>query len=439
MKQKIIYRAILIFIFLAVFFNQPVEAQSGSGPVILLRSEGAITPILVDYIKRGIEIAEEKDASLIILELDTPGGSTDIMNKIVQQIRGSDIPFVVYVYPQNAMAASAGTVITLAGHIAAMAPETTIGAASPVGSQGEDIGETMESKLKEVIKASVRTLTQYRDPEAIKLAESMIDDARAVTVDEALEIGLIDIKAADLNDLLQQLNGRTIPLKEKEIYLETGSVLIVEVNYTLIEEIMLLLVNPNLVFLLLSIGIQAILIEMSNPGGWVAGFIGVVCILLAIYGLGLLPVNWFGLLFMLVAFVLFILEIKAPTHGALSVAGIISFITGALVLFNSVRVPGFPGVSVPLVIGTGIFIAGAFMLIVGAALRAQRKPIQVGRETLPGKTGLSETELNPRGIVHVAGEQWAAELIPGQETLPPNTRIEVVEIQGLRLIVKKAE
>ena len=331
------------------------------------------------------------------------------------------------------------TVITLAGHIAAMAPETTIGAASPVGSQGEDIGETMESKLKEVIKASVRTLTQYRDPEAIKLAESMIDDARAVTVDEALEIGLVDIKAADLNDLLQQLNGRTVTLKEREIYLETGSMVIVEVNYSLIEEIMLLLVNPNLVFLLLSIGIQAILIEMSSPGGWVAGFIGAVCILLAVYGLGLLPVNWFGLLFMLVAFVLFILEIKAPTHGALSVAGIISFITGALVLFNSVHVPGFPGVSVPLVIGTGIFIAGAFMLIVGAALRAQRKPIQIGRETLPGKTGISETELNPRGIVHVAGEQWAAELIPGQEPLPPNVRIEVVEVQGLRLIVKKAE
>ena len=318
-----------------------------------------------------------------------------------------------------------------------MAPETTIGAASPVGSQGEDIGETMESKLKEAIKASVRTLTQYRSPEAVELAEAMIDDARAVTVDEALEIGLVDIKAKNLNDLLQQLDGRKLTLKEKEITLDTGSVVILEVNYSLIEDIMLLLVNPNLVFLLLSIGIQAILIEMSNPGGWVAGFIGVVCVILAIYGLGLLPVNWFGILFMLVAFVLFILEIKAPTHGALSVAGIVSFITGALVLFNTVRVPGFPGVSVPLVIGTGIFIAASFLLIVGAALRAQRKPVQIGRETLPGKTGTCETELNPRGIVHVAGEQWAAELVPGEETLPPNARIEVIEVQGLRLIVKK--
>ncbi|MEM5774891.1 MAG: hypothetical protein AAGU05_07795, partial [Anaerolineaceae bacterium] len=225
-----------------------------------------------------------------------------------------------------------------------MAPETTIGAASPVGSEGEDIGETMEAKVKEILKASVRGLTKNRSEEAIRLAEETIENARAVTVDEALEVGLVDFKAANVQDLLNQLHGHQVLINDDPVTLSTRNAQVVDVGNTFIEELLLLLVNPNLVFLLLAIGVQAILIEISSPGGWGAGFIGVVCILLAVYGIGVLPVNWFGILFLVAAFVLFILDIKAPTHGALTVAGAASFIVGALVLFNSTTLPGFPRV-----------------------------------------------------------------------------------------------
>jgi len=434
---------ILSFLLLALLISawSPLErppAQTETSPVVLvLKSEGAITPVLIEYLERGIQIAVEHNAEAIILELDTPGGSVDIMNRIVQTIRSSSIPVVVYVYPNNAMAASAGTVITLAGHAAAMAPETTIGAASPVGSEGEDIGETMEAKVKEILKASVRGLTKNRSEEATRLAEETIENARAVTVEEALEVGLVDIQAVDVMDLLNQLNGREVNIGEGTVTLHTEGAEIIEVGNTLIEELLLLLVNPNLVFILLAVGIQAILIEISSPGGWVAGFIGVVCVLLAVYGIGVLPVNWFGMFFLLAAFVLFILDIKAPTHGALTLAGTATFITGALVLFNSATLPGFPRVSVPLVIITGVIIAGVFFTIMTIAIRAQHRPVQFGRETMPGKQGLVEEELNPHGMIKVGGELWSAELVEGESLLPKGTRVEVIRVEGLVLKVRQ--
>ena len=411
--------------------------DNAQSPVVVLTSEGSITPVLIEYLERGLKIAGERGAQTLILQLDTPGGSVDIMNKIVQIIRNSDIPVVVYVSPRNAMAGSAGTVITLAGHVAAMAPETTIGAASPVGSEGEDIGETMEAKLKEILKASVRGLTKNRSEEATRLAEETIENARAVTVEEALQAGLVDILAADLQDLLEQLDGWQIEMDDEVVALATKNAPIIEVKNTFIEEVLLLLVNPNLVFLLLSVGIQAILIEISSPGGWVAGFIGAICLMLAVYGLGILPVNWFGLLFLLVAFVLFILDIKAPTKGALTAAGATSFVVGALVLFNTTTLPGFPRVSVPLVVGTGVFIAGSFFAIVTFALRAQRRPVMIGKEALPGKRGVVEVTLNPRGMVQVAGEQWAAEA-PGDDfPIEKGEMIEVLNADSLVLRVRR--
>ncbi len=430
---------ILTVIFLLALLPAVVQAQSdGSNPVIVvMTSKGAVTPVLIDYLERGISTATARDAEAIILQLDTPGGSVDVMNEVVQIIRNSDIPVIVFVSPENAMAGSAGTIITLAGHIAAMAPGTTIGAASPVGSQGEDIEQTMESKVKEILKASVRNLTASRPPEAIRLAEETIESAIALTVDEALEVGLVDIKARNVNDLITQLNDREVIVTGTPRTLNTSNAILVEVNNTFIEGLLLMLVNPNLVFLLLSLGIQAILIEISSPGGWVAGFLGVVCILLAIYGLGVLPVNYFGLLFIVLAFVLFILELKTPALGGLTAAGVVSFITGALVLFNSIQVPGFPQVSVPLVIGMGIFIAATFLLVVTLALRAQRSPIKMGREALIGQKGFVKEALDPIGMVQVGGELWQAELEDGEEHLPANSRISVTAIEGLKLIVRK--
>ncbi len=425
-----------VFIFLAAVL--PAKAQANNEPgVIILQANSSVTPVLVTYLERGFKLAAEDNADLIIIELNTPGGSVDSMNIIIQLIRSSTIPVVVYVTPPNAMAASAGAIITMAGHLSAMAPETSIGAASPVGSQGEDIDETMDSKVKEILKASVRNLTLNRSQKAVSLAEEMVDSARAVTVDEALEAGLIDIKAIDRNDLLYKLQGKPVYVSGKTIILNTEGAAIHVVTTTFIEDVLNLLLNPNLVFLLLSIGVQAILIEISSPGGWVAGFFGLVCILLAIYGLGILPVNWFGIIFLVIAFVLFILDIKAPTHGALTIAGVVTFITGALVLFNTTRLPGIPPISVPLVVGTGLFIGATFFIVITYAIRAQFTPIQTGKESLPGKFGIVKTDLDPHGTVQAAGELWQAIAAANEGSIREGEEIEVVEVVGLQLIVRR--
>jgi membrane-bound serine protease (ClpP class) len=339
------------------------------------------------------------------------------------------------------MAGSAGTIITLAGNVVAMAPETTIGAASPVGSNGQDIGQTEDAKVKEMLKADVRTLTSGRNPQAIQQAEQAIDQAKAYTVDEAMQSGMADIKATDINDLLKQLNGRTVKLANNtQVLLNTQNISIVPVSNSFIESFLQTLTDPNLVFVLLAVGIQAILIELSNPTGWIAGFLGAVCLLLAVYGLGLLPVNWFGGLFIVLAFVLFVLDIKAPTHGALTVVGAVSFIIGSLILFNSTALPGFPTVSVPLVVGTGALIAAFFFAIVSFAMRAQRLPVRMGKQRLLGRIGTVKTDLNPLGQVNIGGENWGAELVGNENPpVPAGEKVEVVSVQGLHIKVRKAK
>lgn len=442
--MKIFSRIVFLFGIVCAFVLPPVPAAAQDGAekspqAVVITLQGPVTPVWVEYLDRALDTAVEREAQVLVIQLDTPGGAVDQMNRIVQQIRNSTVPVVVYVYPRNAMAASAGTIITLAGHVSAMAPETTIGAASPVGSQGEDIGQTMESKVKEMLKASVRSLTSARSPEARQLAEDTIESARAVTAEEAVEIGLVDLQARDLEDLFTQLDGREVQLADGAVTLRTRGADIIEVENTFIEEVLGMLVNPNLVFLLLSVGVQAILIEISSPGGWVAGFIGATSLLLAVYGLGILPVNWFGLLFLVVAFVLFILDIKAPTHGALTIAGAISFVSGALILFNSNRVPGFPAVSIPLVVGTGIFIAASFLVVLTIALRALRAPVLVGREAMPHQVGEARTAIDPHGSVQVAGELWGAVLEDNAAAIPAGSRVEVVRVEGLRLIVRRKD
>lgn len=403
--------------------------------VFLLTLKGPLTPAMAGYLERGLTNAEEAGAEALVIQLDTPGGSIDLMNRMVQAIRASGVPVIVYVSPRGAIAGSAGTVITLAGHVAAMAPDTAIGAASPVGGQGEDLGETIAAKEKEILKATVRSLAENRGEAAIALAEATIEDAIAVSASEALEVGLVDILAEDVEDLLEQMDGRQVDAQGLKA-LTTSGAQVVEVQQRFIEQFLQVLTNPNIVFLLITIGVQALLIEISSPGGWIAGFIGVVCLALGTYGLGILPVNWFGLAFIATAFVLFILEVKAPTHGALTVAGLASFIVGALVLFNSPETPSFLRVSVPLVIGTGIATAAFFMVILTFAIRGQLRPVEVGREALVGRIGETRTEMSPNGMVHVAGEMWTATLDDELATIKAGERVEIVGVDGLRLRVK---
>jgi len=434
MIRKRVY-LVMFFSVLSWFFPTNVQSES-TNKIILLQTKGPLTPVMVEYLNRGITRAERENAEAVIFQFDTPGGQIDHMNNMVQAIRASEVPVVVYIAPRGAIAGSAGLIIVLSGHVAAIAPETAIGASSPVSSEGQDLDSTIETKEKEILKAEVRSLTTKRGPEAVALAESAIDDAKAASVDEAYQVGLIDIIANDLDDLLQQLDGFQVEMSDGMRVLHTASAEVVEVPQNLIEEFLHTLTNPNIIFILLTVGVQSILIEISSPGGWVAGFIGVVCLALGIYGIGVIPVNWFGLIFLTTSFVLFFLDIKAPTHGALTVAGLASFIVGALVLFNSPVTPDFQRVSVPLVIGAGLFTAAGFITIITFALRAQKRPVQVGAEALIGETGYARSAIDPTGTIHVSGELWSAQLESGASPIADGVNVRVVGVQGLRLLVR---
>ncbi len=437
-RHMLILGLVLLAAFMLLF--QTAGAQTNQHLAIVMTAKGPIMPPMLEYIKRGVEAAERREAEVLIIQLDTFGGSIDTMKEIVQTIRDSKVPVVVYVSPRGAHAASAGTLVTLAGHAAAMAPETVIGAASPVGGQGEDLETTEERKVKEDTKAVARSLAERRGEKAVALADATIEDAKAVSANEALDAGLIDFVVDNVDDLLEALNGFSVQMPDGPRILNTINAHTEPLDMSLIESLLLFLTNPNIVFTLLSVGIMAILIEISSPGGWFAGFTGAVCVTVATYGLGILPVNWFGILFMLIAFALFILDIKAPTHGALTAAGVGSFIVGALVLFNSPGTPQFQRVSVPLVIGVGVSIGLLFLSMLVFALRSLRRPVTVGAESLVGKQGMARTSVGEAGgQVQLESELWTAEPIPDSEKIGKGDRVEVVEVRGLRLKVRKIQ
>ena len=336
---------------------QPARAQSDEPLVIVMTADGPIMPPMLEYISaRHRNRGTEQRRNPYHSTQHTRRNSSTCMEQINTEIRASKVPVVIYVSPSGGMAASAGALITMAGHASAMAPQTIIGAASPVGGEGEDLNETMKAKEMEALTASVRTYTSARGEEATALGEAMILEAKAVTEQEALEANLIDFVVDNVDDLLEALDGFTVQMSDGPRTLNTANARTEPLAMSFIEQLLLFLTNPNIVFTLFSIGTIAILLEISSPGGWVSGFVGVVCVMVSLYGIGLLSVNWFGSLFLLTAFVLFILDIKAPTHGALTAAGVASFIIGALVLFNSPGAPQFQRVSVPLVIGMGMLI-----------------------------------------------------------------------------------
>lgn len=433
MTRKFLPVFILLIMVLLLF---PLEARAQTDSrALVLTATGPLTPAMAEYLDRGLRKAQQEGSKLVVLQLDTPGGSIDLMNRMVQSIRSSEVPVVVYVTPRGAIAGSAGTILTLAGHAAAMAPETAIGAASPVGMQG-DLNEVSETKAKEIIKASIRSLAQRRGEEAVELAEATVEDAVAVSAEEAFQAGLVDIVAEDLDDVFRRLDGMEVQMASGSKVLDLSGVEAVSFDPSFIERLLQTLTNPNIVFILLSIGVQAVLIEISSPGGWVAGFLGVVCLALGGYGLGVLPVNWFGLIFLLTSFVLFFLEVQSSTHGALAAAGIGSFITGSLVLFNSPGTPEFQRVSIPLIIGMAVLTAVGFASIITFALRAQARPAVTGAEGLAGKTGTTLSELNPEGTVVVAGEYWTAVLEPPDRRLKKGHRVRVVRVDGMRMIVQ---
>ncbi len=428
---------LLVVAAIALLAFQTVYAQTNQSLILIMDANGTIEPAMQAYFERGIHTAEQRNAEVLIIQLQTPGGDLQSMDNIIQDIRASTVPVVIYVAPNGAMAGSAGALITIAAQVSAMAPEAAIGASSPIDSSGQNLDSTLATKQKEIMKATIRPLVERRGADATQLAQDMIDNAKAVSASEALQAHLIDFTATDMNDVLKQLDGFQVTMSDGVHTLHTANATTETVDMSLIEQLLLILTDSNIVFILLSVGVLALQIELSHPGAWIPGFVGVVCLALAIYGLGLLPINWFGLIFIATAFVLFILDIKTPTHGALTVAGVASFIVGALVLFNSPGVPQFERVSVPLVVSVGTLIGLLFAVIISFALRVRHAPIQMGVEAIVGKTGFAKTDFGLTGQVLVGSELWTAEPVPGSGTIGKGDNVEVVEVKGLRLKVKK--
>jgi len=429
-RKRLRWTYVLLWLVLACSLTGSAGAQEATH-VDVLDIEGPVTPIMISYIERGVVTAEDDGAQALVVVLDTPGGQVDLMSEVVQVMLGARVPVVVYVYPSGAYAASAGTLITLAGHVAAMAPGTTIGAASPVGGQGEDLGETMEAKLKEDLKAQARALSERRGEGAVAWAESAIEEARAATASEALEMGVVDFVAGDLNDLLRQMDGFRVTVAGREVTLETAGARIEELPMNFVEQLLHTITNPTIAFILLTIGANAILFELSSPGGYAAGVVGAICLLLAFYALGVLPVNYTGLIFIALAFVLFIVDLKAPTHGVLTVGGIASLVAGALLLFNSPLYRVSLSVVIAVAVVTGLFFAFALAKV----LQSRSRPAVTGREGLVGRVGVARTDLEPDGTVLVQGELWRSTAVDGP--IERGERVEITAVDGFRLMVRR--
>ncbi len=406
--------------------------------VYVMTFDGPVNPILVSYIERGIAEAEQKGAAALVLRLDTPGGQVDLTQDIVKSIRAARVPVIVYVWPTGAMAGSAGTFITLAGHAAAMTPGSSIGAASPVAGGGEELSETMTKKVTNILAADIENLAQRRGTQAVEWARKAVEEAAAATADQALALQVIDTVATDVDDLLQKLDGFPVEVNGQSQTLALKDAQTVELPLTGLERFLNTIINaitiPGIAVLLIVLGVQAIISELSSPGGYLAGITGGIALLLGLYALGILNANWAGLGFIALSFVLFLLDIKAPTHGALTLGGILTFIFGAVMLFQGTEVAVPWGV----IIGLALFSALFFGFVIAKVWQARGRRPTWGQEALIGSRAVARTELNPAGKVLAQGEWWDAELQGEAGPVSAGVELIVVGREGFKLLVKRA-
>jgi membrane-bound serine protease (ClpP class) len=396
--------------------------------------EDAVSPIMVEYIKRSLAKAEKEGAGVFILELSTPGGLETSMRHVVQEFQRTPIPVVVYVYPPGGRAASAGAIITAAADIAVMAPGTNIGAAHPVQATGERMDETMKEKVVQDMLAFVRSIAKEkgRNPNVL---ERMVKESISLTPDEALKEGVIDLIASSRQELMEKLNGRKVKKHVKEITIKTLGVPVVEVEDSLRESFLKVITNPTVAYLLLLIGFYGIFFELYNPGAVVPGAVGVISFLLGLYGLGIIGINWLGLLLILAGILLLALELITPTFGGLAIAGAIALAIGSLVLIS----PDSPYGDIPIsVIATMVLTTVFFFLVVGRlGLKAQKRKKMTGYEELIEEEGIALTDFEKgKGKVFIKGEIWNA---VSKDDIKKDDTVIVKQVKGLTLYVRKAK
>lgn len=402
------------------------------GAVHVLTADGDVNPVLANYIDRGIDEAEDKNAEAVVIRLDTPGGLMSSMKDIVQRIERDRIPVIVYVSPKGGRAASAGTFITMAANIAAMAPSTHIGAASPVGAGGEDIEGTMGKKVTEDAVAFAKSIANYRGRNA-EWAEQAVREAVSATETEAVDLNVVDLVADDLEDLLAQVDSRQVQLTTGTVTLETRDAPVVFNDMNLVERFLNIISDPNITFLLLSLGSVAIFYEIVAPGNIFPGVFGVIALILAFWALSVLPFNWAGLILIFVAIALLGAEIFVTSGGILGIGGVIALILGGFIL-TSGNPPEFQ-VNRWLIIGLAAATGAFFLFAVTSILRARRLPAAIGIHTLIGKEAVARSPLDPTGMVFVEGEYWSATVKEGR--VKKGEKVVVTDVEGLKLTVSK--
>ncbi|HVN31225.1 MAG TPA: nodulation protein NfeD [Thermoanaerobaculaceae bacterium] len=401
--------------------------------VVILTLSDSIQPASLRYLERGLGVADSSGAAATIIELDTPGGLLTSLRRMTTAITGARRPVVVYVTPAGAQAASAGFFLLMAADVAAMAPGTNAGAAHPVGGEGAELTKTMAEKVTNDAAALVRSLATQRGRSA-EWAEKAVRDSASYTEREALEKKLIDVVANDRGELLKWLDGRTIKRFDgRSEKLETSAPEIVVVGPNAGDKLLSVIAHPNIAYLLLLLGLVGIYFELSHPGVILPGVLGGVAILLALFALSVLPVNYVGVLLILLGIGFFVLEVKVASYGLLTVAGLVSFIFGSLML---VRSP-FPALRVGLavVLPTAVGVAFVVMFLLRRVLRSHRKPPITGVEGLVGEVGDVSVAVEPVGKVFVHGEYWEAY---ASTRIPVGVQIRVVKVDGKRLEVEPA-
>ncbi|TET15495.1 MAG: nodulation protein NfeD [Dehalococcoidia bacterium] len=419
----------------------------------VLRVDGTIVPAVASYIDRGISKAESHQAAAVIIELNTPGGLLSTTENIVNRILDAEVPVVVYV---DRWAGSAGTFITLAAHVAAMAPASRIGAASPVSIGEDGLSDTMKKKITEDTAANIRRLADLRGRN-LKAAEATVLEALSFTDQEALGIKelpedyqelleletpyldppLVDLGAVDLDSLIEQLNGVKVEVAGEEVTIVTEGAVTNRIGMSLIEKFLQVISNPNIAYILLTLATTGLILELINPGAILPGVVGAIALILAFYSLAVLEASWAGIFFIILAFVLFIAEVFTTSFGLLTMGGIASLVMGSLILFG-----GGPELFqlqidwwvIALVV---VVVTAVFVFVVGAVIRSQRRSPVSGKEGLLGKIALAQTELDPTGMVLVEGERWTARAEGGR--IEPGEEAVVTKVEGLRLWVTKKE
>jgi membrane-bound serine protease (ClpP class) len=399
--------------------------------VNILKINDAITPAIADFIKRGIEQSVKDRAECLIIQMDTPGGLDLSMRDIIKEMMNADIPIVVYVAPSGARAASAGVFITLASDIAVMAPGTNIGAAHPVAVGGGKMDRTMADKVVNDAVAYIESIAEKRGRN-VKWASKAVRESVSITETEALKIKIIDLIAKDVDDLLAKIDGKTIEKSRRTVKLATKGMKTNLVEMGFRERFLATLSNPNIAYILMMIGMVGLYFELSNPGAIFPGVIGGICLILAFFAFRTLPVNYAGVLLILLGIFLFIAEVKIASYGLLSVGGVISLALGSIMLFDS-PLP-FLRASLTVIIPTVLAAAGFFLFAVTMTVKAHRAKPATGREGLLGEVGKAVTRIAPEGRVFVHGEFWNAY---ADGIIEEGQKIRVVKAEGLQVKVEK--